>query len=130
MCEPAAAPLSRSKGVVEVKRTLLAGVALAATLLPVPLPARAQGAFPRRPYPGVAQPNTAPGAVPRSGALPPGSYLREVPPLPLQPNSLGLLERDFQQMRATSPNPNAFLYGRWNPGYEVVTPSPGGYYTP
>jgi hypothetical protein len=52
----------------------------------------------------------------------------------LGPLSLGLIEQDFQMMRSTVKRPNEFLYGRWNPGYQVITPGPnyipsyGGYY--
>ncbi|HEU4754918.1 MAG TPA: hypothetical protein VFU47_17555, partial [Armatimonadota bacterium] len=54
------------------------------------------------------------------------------PPAPLGPNSLGLLEQDFQLMRRTSPNPNNFMGGRWNPGRQVIQPNnftffPGGF---
>ena len=56
-------------------------------------------------------------------------YTIEVPPPPLLPNSSGLLERDFEQMRRTSPNPNAFMGGRWNPGHVTVYPSTS-YFTP
>jgi hypothetical protein len=59
----------------------------------------------------------------------------EVPPPRLGPQSLGLLEQDFARMRATSPNPNNFQYGRWNPQFQTIfpsTPSFGGgwWYTP
>lgn len=62
-----------------------------------------------------------------------GSVTVQVPPPPLLPGSSGLLEQQFQQMRATSPRPNQFLYGRWNPSYETIRPPvqyqpyPGGY---
>jgi len=62
---------------------------------------------------------------------PPPTYTRVLPPEPLIRGSTGLLERDFMYMRATSPNPNGFLYGRWNPRYETYTsplPNSGGYY--
>ena len=58
----------------------------------------------------------------------PEPYLQELPPEPLGPRSLGLLERDFQAMRATSPNPDAFAQGRWNPRFQLVVPySTGGF---
>jgi hypothetical protein len=74
---------------------------------------------------------------PRSGypqhsqAVPDGSYLRVLPPEHLQPMTPGslLIEQGFRYMRATSPNPNTFMYGRWNPRVEVVTPPPA-YYVP
>jgi hypothetical protein len=61
---------------------------------------------------------------------PPPTYTRVIPPEPIR-GSTGLLERDFMYMRATSPSPNNFLYGRWNPRYETYTsplPYPGGHY--
>jgi hypothetical protein len=39
---------------------------------------------------------------------------------------LGLLEREFQYMRRTAPQPDKFLYGRWNPRYQVINPLPSG----
>lgn len=68
----------------------------------------------------------------RSRTLPRPYYL-ELPPESLGPRSLGLLERDFMTMRATSPNPDAFANGRWNPRFQLRTPYPnyipsyGGY---
>jgi len=52
------------------------------------------------------------------------SRVIELPPEPLGPNSLGLLEREFQYMRRTAPQPDKFLYGRWNPRYQVINPLP------
>jgi hypothetical protein len=48
----------------------------------------------------------------------------------LGPRSLGLLEEDFQRMRATSPNPNNFQHGRWNPQYQKIYPNRYGQYYP
>jgi hypothetical protein len=53
---------------------------------------------------------------------PPKPIVIELAPEPLMPNSLGLLERDFQRMRATSPNPDKFMGGRWNPRYQTIQP--------
>lgn len=65
-------------------------------------------------------------AYPMHGRNRPGtppSRVIELPPEPLGPNSLGLLEREFQYMRRTAPQPDKFLYGRWNPRYQVITPA-------
>ncbi|MGV3724526.1 MAG: hypothetical protein ACO1SX_26830 [Actinomycetota bacterium] len=57
---------------------------------------------------------------------PPPSRVIELPPESLGPGSLGLLEREFQYMRRTAPQPDKFLYGRWNPRYQVINPLPTG----
>jgi hypothetical protein len=44
-----------------------------------------------------------------------GTTTIQIPPPLLGPMSLGLIERDFQYLRATSPRPNEFMGGRWNP---------------
>jgi len=49
-------------------------------------------------------------------------YVQQLPPEPLGSQSLGVLERDFAYLRNTSPNPNSFAGGRWNPQYRVVNP--------
>ena len=79
------------------------------------------------PIPGVQQQGNFPGQYYPGGPFPPQggqTSIRVLPPEPLLPNSLGLLERDFQYMRSTAPRPNEFLYGRWNPRYEVTTTVP------
>lgn len=48
-----------------------------------------------------------------------------LPPPALGPSSLGLLEQDFQQMRRTSPNPDSFMGGRWNPRFQTIVPNSG-----
>jgi hypothetical protein len=73
----------------------------------------------------------SPGAEAQSGSRhrpKPPPQIIEVPPPPLGPRSLGLLEQDFQRMRATSPNPNNFHYGRWNPQFQTIQPRSGGFF--
>ncbi len=52
------------------------------------------------------------------------SYVVPLPPYQPQSQAEELLQRDFMRMRATAPNPDKFLYGRYNPRYQVVTPRP------
>ncbi|MBI3911194.1 MAG: hypothetical protein HY320_09710 [Armatimonadetes bacterium] len=47
----------------------------------------------------------------------------EPPPL-LSPNSFGLIEEGFIFLRNTSPDPERFLGGRWNPRVTVINPLP------
>lgn len=96
---------------------LMLGAAAAVTTLVATAPAQAQGG--------------------RSGRRHNPPIIRQVPPPPLLPNSPGLLEEGFQAMRRSSPRPNDFLYGRWNPSYEVIRPPiqyqpghGGGHYGP
>jgi len=124
-----------------MKRTTVSGALVAGSLsiLAALTPADAQqaGQAPR-PTPPTSQSAPYQSALPQHRGRPtqPRPYLRELPPEPLGPNSLGLLEREFQYMRRTAPYPDKFLYGRWNPRYELVTPpvtqypSGGGYYYP
>lgn len=107
-----------------------AGLAVGALTLALAPAAMAQSSSRRPVSPAV------PGYQPHHGGGG-GTYIRQMPPPPLGPNSLGLIEQGFQAMRNSSPRPNEFLYGRWNPRYEVVTqphhggvPIPGGYYYP
>lgn len=127
---------------ISVSGTLLAG---SLSLLAATAPVSAQRATPAprampapRPTPPTSQSAPYQSALPQFHGRPnqPKPFLRELPPEPLGPNSLGLLEREFQYMRRTAPYPDKFLYGRWNPRYELVTPpvttipSGGGYYYP
>lgn len=124
-----------------MKRITVGGALLAGSLslLGATAPATAQQtAQAPRPTPPTSQSAPYTSALPQYRGRPnqPRPYLRELPPEPLGPNSLGLLEREFQYMRRTAPYPDKFLYGRWNPRYEVVTPpvtqypGGGGYYYP
>jgi hypothetical protein len=130
-----------------MKRISVGGLVLSGSLALVvaagPAFAQRAGQAPRagqlpRPYPPTAQSAPYSSALPQFRGRPhqPKPYIRELPPEPLGPNSLGLLEREFQYMRRTAPYPDRFLYGRWNPRYEVVTPPVtsipygGGYYYP
>lgn len=62
---------------------------------------------------------------PRPSHVPPGqSYVVPLPPYQPQTQAEELLLRDFMRMRATAPNPDKFLYGRYNPRFQVVTPRP------
>jgi hypothetical protein len=84
--------------------------------------------------PAAAQFGVGPvGTQPYDPRRPPQPGVRLLPPEPLSPNSLGLIERDFMYMRATSPRPNDWMGGRWNPRVEVGVPGPriyppNGYY--
>jgi hypothetical protein len=129
-----------SKGEM-MKRLPVGGALLAGSLsfLAATAPAGAQQtAQAPRPTPPTSQSAPYTSALPQYRGRPnqPRPYVRELPPEPLGPNSLGLLEREFQYMRRTAPYPDKFLYGRWNPRYEVVTPpvtqypGGGGYYYP
>jgi len=121
--------ISVSGGIVAGSLTLLSAIA--------PAGAQQAGQAPR-PTPPTSQSAPFQSALPQHRGRPtqPQPYVRELPPEPLGPNSLGLIEQGFQYMRRTAPYPDKFLYGRWNPRYEVVTPpvtqypSGGGYYYP
>jgi len=57
--------------------------------------------------------------------IPPGSsVIVPVPPRTIWNPAEALVERDFMWMRSTAKDPNNFLYGKYNPGYQVVTPGP------
>jgi hypothetical protein len=61
---------------------------------------------------------------------PPQPFVRQLPPERLHPNSPGLIEQGFEYLRRTSPNPDKFMGGRWNPRFEVVNPTPWWSYVP
>jgi hypothetical protein len=127
---------------VKLTKSLALGFGLGVALLSLGgAPARAQvsGRFPgSQPANGRNGRGNGSGLPQTPGVYPGpnGTQVRVLPPESLGPNSLGLIERDFQRMRATSSDPDNFLYGRWNPRYEVINPpaqyypSSGGYYGP
>lgn len=59
------------------------------------------------------------GYPPRYGSSP---YLRQLPPRPPTSAPGALIDQDLQVMRSTSQRPNQFLYGQYNPRYELVFP--------
>jgi hypothetical protein len=98
---------------------------LAAGLVCAVPPAGAQGV-----RPDAHQGNPLPPVLSGGQGRQPGEHGRgrgprqqviQLPPEPLGPFSLGLLERDFQLMRNTVRFPDQFLHGRWNPRYQVIT---------
>lgn len=76
-----------------------------------------------------------PGGGRPGGHRPPGngSYWVPGPSMPAS-GPAALIERDFQMMRNSVRRPDKFLYGQFNPSYQLVTPTPnyypptGGYY--
>lgn len=82
-------------------------------------PAQAQGAR------QSTRPTSRPSNQPR--VIPPGSsVLVPLPPQTVWNPAEELLQRDFMWMRSTAKDPDKFLYGRYNPRYQVVTPQPIG----
>jgi hypothetical protein len=93
------------------KRGVILGVGVVCLLAAISGPARAES---RRP---VLRPNRGGGG---------GGGQRGVQ-VPVYPDSNmtypeWLIYQDFQRMRATSPNPNNFLGGKYNPQYRTVYP--------
>lgn len=98
-------------------------------LMAAAIPASAQGQV-------VVDPALSRNTPPQGSVIerrrPDGSIIRISPPessAPFSP-SRALLDRDFMYLRSTSPNPNEFLYGRWNPRVDVIPARPPYGYTP
>jgi len=92
------------------------------------MPATAQGV--------VVDPARSRNTPPQGSVIerrqPDGSIIRISPPessAPLFP-SRALLDRDLMYLRSTSPSPNEFLYGRWNPRVDVIPARPPYGFTP
>ena len=57
----------------------------------------------------------------------PTSYLVPLAPRTVWHPAQELVEQEFMYMRANGPNPDRFLYGRYNPRYQLVTPPQTGF---
>ena len=69
----------------------------------------------------------------RVGDANPAAYapiVIERPPYDVRTRGEQLLQQDFMQMRRTSPDPNNFLGGQYNPRFQTIYPRPYQYYNP
>ena len=79
---------------------------------------------PYAPYPGYRYGPSGYLYSPYASSASGGPTVIVEPPEPLIRNSLGLLERNYQYLRNTSPNPDRYEGGRWNPRVTVINPQP------